>query len=89
MTRDAYSKGRWTAHKVFDLIDDGLTMPTKRMGLSTLFNGVDILQSRHYIKMSCRTYIEKMSAKHLQEWMVVFGEQGCTVDGISSVRIGD
>jgi hypothetical protein len=57
------------AHKFFDLFDDELTMPMKRMGLITLFNGVDILQSRYYIKMSCKTYIEKMSTKHLLEWM--------------------
>jgi hypothetical protein len=57
------------AHKFFDLFNDKLTMPMKRMGVITLFNGVDILQSRYYIKMSCETYIEKMSTKHLSEWM--------------------
>jgi hypothetical protein len=57
------------AHKFFDLFDNELTMPMKRMGLITLFNGVDILQSRYYIKMSCETYSEKMSTKHLSEWM--------------------
>jgi hypothetical protein len=34
-----------TAHYFFDLLDDELTMPMKRLGLITLFNGVDILQS--------------------------------------------
>jgi KUP system potassium uptake protein len=58
-----------TAHKFFDLFDDELTMPMKRMGLIQLFNGVDILQSRYYIKMSCETYIEKMSVRHIENWM--------------------
>jgi hypothetical protein len=34
-----------TAHYFFDLLDDELTMSMKRLGLITLFNGVDILQS--------------------------------------------
>lgn len=58
-----------TAHKFFDWIDDELTMPMKRMGLVKLFNGIDILQSRHFIKLSCETYIEKFCIKHLKEWM--------------------
>ena len=56
------------AHSFYDAIDDHLTMPIKRQGLVTLFNGVDILQSRHYIKMSAETYIEKMGAKYLEMW---------------------
>jgi hypothetical protein len=58
-----------TAHKLFDLFDDQLTMPMKRLGLVNLFNGVDVLQSRYFIKLSCKTYVEKMSAKYLLTWM--------------------
>ena len=58
-----------TAHEFFDLIDDKLKMPMKRFGLVTLFNGVDILQSRYYVKMSVQTYLEKISDKHLEAWM--------------------
>lgn len=58
-----------TAHTFWAMVDDHLTMPMKRLGLVTLFNGVDILQSRYYIKMSCRTYLEKMSDKYLKDWM--------------------
>jgi hypothetical protein len=43
------------AHKFYDLIDDHLSMPIKRMGLVTLFNGIDVLQSRYYVKISCET----------------------------------
>ncbi|KAL7551376.1 hypothetical protein ACHAWF_014575 [Thalassiosira exigua] len=60
-----------TASILFDQIDDRLTFPLKRMGLVTLFNGLDILQTRHFIKMSCTTYIEKISNRHLADWMNV------------------
>jgi hypothetical protein len=58
-----------TAHKLFDMFDDKLTMPMKRLGLVNLFNGVDVLQSRYFIKLSCQTYIETMSNKYINTWM--------------------
>jgi KUP system potassium uptake protein len=56
------------ANFFYDEVDDFLTMPIKRQGIVTLFNGIDILQSRQYIKISAETYIEKMGAKYLSEW---------------------
>ena len=41
------------------------------MGLVTMFNGMDVLQTRHYVKVYAQTYIECSSAKHLQTWMNV------------------
>lgn len=58
-----------TACRVFDLIDEHLTIPLKRLGLISLFNGLDIAQSRHYIKISCRTYIERICEKYLDGWL--------------------
>ena len=58
-----------TAHAFFDSIDDALTIPMKRFGLVTLFNGCDIIQSRYFVKMSVETYIGKISEKHLINWM--------------------
>lgn len=58
-----------TAHHFFDLLDDELTMPMNRLGLITLFNGVDITQSRYYVKISCETYLDKISKHHLENWM--------------------
>jgi hypothetical protein len=58
-----------TAKQFFDILDDKLTMPMKRLGLITLFNGVDVIQSKHFVKISCQTYIEKISKRHLQNWM--------------------
>eukprot|EP00804_Cyclotella_cryptica_P013246 CCRYP_007032-RA/>CCRYP_007032-RA protein AED:0.39 eAED:0.39 QI:0/0/0/0.5/1/1/2/0/451 len=56
------------ATSFYDAIEDHLTMPIKRQGLVSLFNGVDVLQTRHYIKLSAETYIEKMGAKYLDMW---------------------
>jgi len=55
--------------RVFDLIDDNLTIPLKRLGILTLFNGLDITQSKYYIKVSCKTYIERICDKYLDGWM--------------------
>ena len=50
---------------VFDAIDNLLTFPMKRMGLVTLFNGIDVLQTRDYIKISVETYITNICEKYL------------------------
>ncbi|KAL7552295.1 hypothetical protein ACHAWF_018275 [Thalassiosira exigua] len=60
-----------TANILFDLIDDRITFPLKRMGLIDMFNGLDIAQTKHYIKLSCRTYIKRISTEHLATWMSV------------------
>ena len=60
-----------TANILFDFVDDELTFPLKRMGLIHMFNGMDISQTRDYIKISCPTYIERVCAKHLATWMRV------------------
>jgi hypothetical protein len=62
-------KSAETAHKFYDMIDDHLSMPIKRMGFVTLFNGIDVLQSRYYVKISCETYIEKFCMKYLTTWL--------------------
>ena len=38
------------AEAVFDEIDEYLIFPLKHMGLVTLFNGMDVLQTRKYIE---------------------------------------
>ena len=56
------------AHWIFDKIDEALSLPIRRMGLISLFNGVDILQSRYFVKMSVQIYIEKMADKYTTKW---------------------
>ena len=61
------------ANHVLDLIDDQLTIPMKRQGLVTLYNRLDILQTRDYIKVSCEMYINRISELHLaQGWMKAY-----------------
>ena len=57
------------ASRVFDLIDEHLTIPLKRLGLISLFNGLDITQSKDFIKVSCRTYIDRICEKYLDGWL--------------------
>ena len=58
-----------TANILLDLLDDMLTMPIKRQGLLDMFNGVDVVQTRDYIKIDCHTYVEKMCTKYLASWL--------------------
>ena len=61
-----------TCDTVLDLIDSHLKIPLKRLGLVTMYNGVNVEQTKHYIKLSCESYIDKISAKHLDNWMRAF-----------------
>ncbi len=57
------------ANHLLDLIDNKLSIPMKRQGLVT-HNGLGILQTRDYIKVSCKTYIDRISNIHLTHgWM--------------------
>ena len=53
------------ANKLSKMIDNKLTFPLKRMGLVKLFNGMDVIQTRNYIKISVETYINKIMPKYL------------------------
>ncbi len=58
------------ANHLLDLIDDKLSIPMKRQGLVTLYNGLDILQTQDYNKVSCKMYIDRISNIHLDHgWM--------------------
>ena len=56
---------------LFDKIDKLLTFPLKRMGLVTVFNGIDVLQTWDYVKILVQMYIEPISEKHLNPWMTI------------------
>ena len=53
------------ANILFDMIDDAITFLMKRIGLVTLFNGLNIIQTREYINISAETYINKIIPKYL------------------------
>jgi hypothetical protein len=58
-----------TADVLLDLIDDKLNIPVKRQGYLDMYNGIDVLQTRHYIKISVTSFINKVFEKHLATWM--------------------
>ncbi len=56
-----------TALDVIKAIDSKMTVRIKHLGQITRFNGVDVLQSKHYIKLYNKTYIEKILQRH--DWI--------------------
>ena len=50
------------AEKIISRINDKAT--TDSLGVGNRFNGVDIVQSRDYIKLHCETYIDRMLQTH-------------------------
>jgi len=59
----------WTANILLDMIDDQLSIPLKRQGLHDMFNGIDVTQTRDYIKIDCHSYINKFCEKYLDTWL--------------------
>ena len=53
-----------TALSIIRKIGAYLKKPLKELGLLERFNGIDIVQSRHYNKIHCGTYINKIVAAH-------------------------
>jgi len=58
-----------TATILLDLINDELSIPMKRQGYLDMYNGIDVLQTRDYIKISTTTFIDKICDKYLSSWM--------------------
>jgi hypothetical protein len=58
-----------TADLLLDMLDNKLSIPIKRQGHLDMYNGVDILQTCHYIHLSCTSFIDKISEKYLSTWM--------------------
>ena len=58
-----------TTTVLLDMIDSKLTIPMKHQGFLDMYNGIDVIQTQHYIKILCSSYITKMCDKYLQPWM--------------------
>ena len=52
------------ANQVLDKIQEKLQEPLKRLGTLSMYNGLNIHQSRHYIRVSCETYLTKILQGH-------------------------
>ena len=55
---------RETAKSVIKAINDKMTIDVKELGLISRFNGVDVEQTRYYIKLSNAVYIRKILKNH-------------------------
>jgi hypothetical protein len=53
-----------TAKKVIEDINSKMTINVKRLGRLERFNGMDISQTKHFIKLSNKTYINKFLQRH-------------------------
>ena len=49
---------------ICDRIDGDLSNPLKRFGLVTHFNGIDFVQTQHYVTVHCGTYLTKVFERH-------------------------
>jgi hypothetical protein len=58
-----------TSKILMDLIDNKLSIPIKQQGYLDMYNGVDIFQTKHYIKLLVKTFINKIFEPYLQTWM--------------------
>jgi hypothetical protein len=62
------STARSAAEKLIQSINEKMRIPIKHLGQITHFNGVDIHQTKHYIKLTCETYLTKMLHNH--NWLL-------------------
>jgi hypothetical protein len=58
-----------TSEILMDMIDDRIKIPIKRQGYIDMNNGVDVLQTWHYIKLNVQTFIDKVFEHHISTWM--------------------
>jgi hypothetical protein len=58
-----------TSEVLMDLIDDRMKIPIKRQGYFDMYNGVDVIQTRYYIKINVKTYIDKIFKPYFTTWM--------------------
>jgi hypothetical protein len=49
-----------TADVILNMLDDCLTIPIKCQGYLDMFNGIDIFQTRDYIQILCKSFVQKM-----------------------------
>ena len=71
------------ADAIYDIIGHALklpgesTVPFVKQGVVSKYNGIDVLQSRDYTKLSCETYIEKLLVAH--GWDTPHKSDGCVL----------
>lgn len=53
-----------TANAIISMLDESLKEPMKFQGIIDYFNGVTLVQTKDYIKITCKTYLERVFARH-------------------------
>ena len=62
------STDKTTAENVIKTIGSYMKSPIKHEGLIEIFNGINVDQTRDYVKLHCRTYLEHVMKRH-DHWM--------------------
>jgi len=58
------TKTRVVADTIIHQINTALRMPVKQIGVITRFNGIDVDQTKYYVKLHCTRYLTKMLHHH-------------------------
>jgi hypothetical protein len=58
-----------TSKILMDIIKDKLKIPIKQQGYLDMYNGVNVLQTQHYIKINVKTFINNVFEHHITTWM--------------------
>jgi dUTP pyrophosphatase len=62
------SRDTAAARTLIDSINAKMRIEVKHLGLIDRFNGMDVHQTRHYMKITCEKYLYKMIKSH--EWLI-------------------
>ena len=62
--------------KVFKIIQRHLKLPVKFLGKLDLYNGLDIYQTKHYVKIHCKSYLIKVLQNH--GWLETISKKTAT-----------
>jgi hypothetical protein len=54
------------------MIDNELQIPMKCQGYLDMYNGIEVKQTKNYVKLSCKSFIEKICKQYLNSWMQAF-----------------
>jgi hypothetical protein len=52
-----------------DIIEDKLKIPIRQQGYLDMYNGINVLQTWHYIKINVKTFIDKVFEHHIATCM--------------------
>ena len=52
------------ANHIIDAIDENLICSLKHLGILTNFNSSDLLQSRHFVSLTCTSYLKRVLKRH-------------------------